>query len=128
MQSISFRRAQPKDFPVIKELFDLSVEEDINRGECSPNTIEFQQWLNEIFYIAEVKSHVVGLLIATEVVHSITLGIIPSNTRVIHLEELYVHPDYRNRRIGSKFLSKLFSEAEKRAVGHFLLYSATKDW
>ena len=125
---MSIRKASQEDLEAVRELFTLWVQEDITYGEEVPSLEDFERYLQEIYFVAEYKNQIIGLLVATETFHTTALTIVPKNTRVIHLEELYVHPIYRNQQVGSKLLEKLFSEAEKRGVDHFLLYSGTKDW
>ncbi|MFX0095239.1 MAG: GNAT family N-acetyltransferase [Candidatus Hodarchaeota archaeon] len=128
MQQLSIRRTKREDFDGVADLFALWVSEDITHGEAIPAAVEFERWMSEICFVAEIKNQIIGVLVATETIHNTSLGVIPGNTRVIHLEELYVHPEYRNQQVGTKLLSRMFSEAKKRKVDHFLLYSATKDW
>ena len=52
----------------------------------------------------------------------------PLGERYFRLDELYVHPDHRERGVGGLLVDRLLAEAQAEGVDRARVYSAAQDW
>lgn len=77
--------------------------------------------------MAEADSQVIGYI--TGSVHeSNELAVIDKGEHYIEVDEVYVHPAYRNETIGHMLVDRLLQTAEEHGITRSIVYSASKQW
>jgi len=124
---INVRKAKEVDLRKVVELSERWVAECITYG-LGANTEELlQSYIGDYFWVAEVGSDIVGYI--TGKIHvSDGLAVIAKGERYLEVDEVYVHPQYRNGNIGHLLVDKLLQTAEDNGVTRSIVYSASKQW
>lgn len=83
--------------------------------------------IGDYFWVAEINSQIVGYI--TGSIHvSDGLAVIEQGEHYLEVDEVYVHPEYRNENIGHVMVDKLLVAAEGNGITRSVVYSATKKW
>ncbi|MFC5648835.1 GNAT family N-acetyltransferase [Paenibacillus solisilvae] len=124
---VTIRKADENDLSKVAGLSELWLTECITYG-LGANTEELlRNHIGEYFWVAEIGSEVVGYI--TGSIHfSDGLAVIEQGERYIEIDEVYVHPEYRNEDIGHLMVDKLLQTAERNGITRSIVYSASKQW
>lgn len=124
---VSVRKAIEGDLLRVVELSELWASECITYG-LGANTEEIlRNYIGDYFWIAEADSIVVGYTTGT-VRESDGMAVIDKGERYLEVDEVYVHPDFRNENIGHLMVDKLLQTAESNGIKRSIVYSASKQW
>lgn len=121
------RPCRPDDVPAVAALSKLWVAEDNTVGQIPIPADLLRRWLGPYFLVAERGGSVVGFAYGT-IDTSGGLAVIPAGERYFRLDELYVHPDHRERGVGGMLVDRLLAGARAAGVERARVYSAAKDW
>jgi ribosomal protein S18 acetylase RimI-like enzyme len=124
---VTVRRANENDLSKVVKLSELWVAECITYG-LGANTADFlRNNIGEYFWVTEISSEVVGYI--TGSVHeSDGLAVIEKGERYLEVDEVYVHPEFRNENFGHMMVDKLLQTAEQNGITRSIVYSASKQW
>jgi len=78
------------------------------------------------FLVAEQDRRLVGYLHAS-VDHDKLVEVIPAEQPYIQIEDIYVHPDFRNHDIGGQLLERLFEIARQAGIQRFVVGTRSKE-
>lgn len=125
---LMIRRASRGDLEAVKALSESWVGEAITYGQVSEPIEWFEARVDAYFFVAEVDGGVVGygqgdVRVSDERV----AAVLSPGTRYVEITNLYVHPDYRSRGVGSGLLEHLLEAAGADGVDRSLLFTGTKD-
>ncbi|MDQ0888761.1 ribosomal protein S18 acetylase RimI-like enzyme [Paenibacillus sp. V4I9] len=124
---VTVRMATENDLSKVAQLSELWVAEAITYG-LGANTEELlRNCIGEYFWVAEINSEVVGYI--TGSIHdSDGLAVIEKGESYLEVDEVYVHPEYRNENIGHMMVDELLQTAELNGITRSVIYSASKQW
>jgi ribosomal protein S18 acetylase RimI-like enzyme len=126
------RPAQAEDIPAVIQLTELWNTEPSTTGHYGVNIPEaLQRELGSYFWVAEQNGQVVGFIIGRvngDAATDMHYQILPEGEDHLSLHQLYVHPDHRNRGIGSQLVARLFAEAASNGIHRHFVMSANQDW
>lgn len=98
------------------EFIAISREEFIADLECFPG----------YFLVAESDEGVVGYINGA-VRPNQGVAVIPEQTTYLEIENIYVKPDFRNRRIGSQLVERLLNIAEQNGIQRLIVSTVSKE-
>jgi ribosomal protein S18 acetylase RimI-like enzyme len=92
-----------------------------------------RQWLGPCFLVAqeELQSSIVGFLVGRVGEHAdgeMIYQVAQTNETYLSLDQLYVHPEYRRRGIGSLLVAGLRRAAQAQGISSIVLLSLNADW
>jgi GNAT superfamily N-acetyltransferase len=122
------RRAQTKDLKSISELSEVWEKEDVTYG-LKKNTIQYlQEFLDKEIWVVTDNEIVVGYLFG-EVKHNNGLSIFEeSDSLYFELEEIFIHPQYRDLGFGTALLKRVIGEElTDRGIYRITVSTANKD-
>jgi ribosomal protein S18 acetylase RimI-like enzyme len=102
------------------------ASERITHGYVPSAEQDLLSQLGPYFVVAQAGNRIVGFVCGHEELDqgsAVTQG----GNRCLHMNELYVLPDYRGQGVGSSLVELVLDAAKKRGVKHCLVYSATND-
>lgn len=104
-------------------------DECITFGFYADDEEEILNYDKEYFYIALDGDTVIGYVTGEVKTNSSEnyMNVFLENTKFLHIKDLYIIPDYRNKNIGAELLKKVEEKANNNAVKHIFLSSATMD-
>ncbi|PWV87369.1 ribosomal protein S18 acetylase RimI-like enzyme [Paenibacillus cellulosilyticus] len=126
---MEIRRAQTKDLELISELSEVWEKEDVTYGLKKNTTQYLQQYLNQELWVVTENEIVVGYLLG-EVKSNNGLSVFKeSDSLYFELEEIYVHPQYREQGFGTALLKRMIGEElTDRGIYRITVSTANKDW
>ncbi|MGN0447740.1 MAG: GNAT family N-acetyltransferase [Acutalibacteraceae bacterium] len=103
--------------------------EAITYGFVADTEDEILTYNKEYFYIALDGETVVGYVTGEVKINNSEnyMNVFLENTNFLHIKDLYIIPDYRNKNIGAELLKKVEEKANNNGVEHIFLSSATID-
>ena len=126
MSKPHIRKCTPGDIDEVCRMQTEWAEENITYGFVPSSREVLINRLGPYFFVADVEGRIVGFVYGT--VHvSEGLAVIPAGQQHLEIDDIYVEPEFRGRRIGGMLLDRLVQAAEQNGVRRFLVYSATKD-
>jgi len=124
---VNLRKAREHDLVKVVKLSELWASESITYGLAANTEELLVNFLGDYFWVAEVDSQVVGYIFGS-IHESDGLAVIEKGERYLEIDEVYVHPDYRNDNIGHAMVDQLLQTAESNGITRSIVYSATKQW
>ena len=129
MKNILIRECTHHDLESIFQLDQLWDGENIayvftyeSREDFITDFERFQKY----FLVAENEGQIVGYANGSVRVNK-TVAILPKQEMYLEIENIYVLPEYRNRRVGGDLLEKLLKVAEQNGIKRFFVSTVTKD-
>jgi GNAT superfamily N-acetyltransferase len=126
------RPAQPEDISAVIQLTEMWKAEPGTTGHYEVNFPEaLRRELGSYFWIAADGERVVGFIRGTvngDSAGSLHYQILRKGEDHLSLSQLYVHPDHRNRGVGSQLVAKLFAAAASNGIHRHLVMSENLDW
>lgn len=121
------RRATEEDLSKVVRLSELWASENITHG-LTPNSLnDLKPELGDYFFVANNDSETIGYIYGTVHINEGT-AVISQGEKYLEIDEVYVHPDYRDDGIGHELVEQLLDEAERQGIKRSVVYSATKQW
>ncbi|MBI1882128.1 MAG: GNAT family N-acetyltransferase [Chloroflexi bacterium] len=129
MENVLIRECTCDDIDEVYQLDAYWAQEDITHGFIPGSREEFIDSLNQFksyFLVAEIDGRIIGYTNSS--VHiSKGLAVIPKGEQYLEIDNIYVKPEFRNRRVGRILIDSLLQVAAYNKIKRFLVHSATKD-
>jgi GNAT superfamily N-acetyltransferase len=126
------RMARPADIPAVIELTERWATEPSTTGHYPVNFPEaLRERIGPYFWVAECEGQVVGFIVGTvngDASNRLIYQVCRPGEAHLSLHQIYVHPDHRNRGLGSRLVTCLFEEAAAHGIHRHLVMSANTDW
>jgi GNAT superfamily N-acetyltransferase len=126
MDSVIIRPAAHTDIDGVRLLQQEWAREEITHGFVPEGEAALRRALGPYFLVAEVDGELAGFVTGSENV-SDGAAVVPKGAAYLEVNDLYVLPRLRRRKIGGMLLDRLLAEARRGGLGKALVYSATKD-
>ena len=132
--SAFIRQARPDDLAAVVVLTEQWAREPSTTGHYPFNSAEqLRQWLGPYFLVAQEEplSSIVGFLVGRVGEHAdgdMIYQVAQEGETYLTLGQLYVHPDYRQRGIGSLLVAGLRSAAQEQGISSIVVLSMNVDW
>ncbi|WP_274365883.1 GNAT family N-acetyltransferase [Paenibacillus thermotolerans] len=123
---VTIRKCTLEDVSQIAELSKLWAEEAVTFAYPASNIEKISKRLGDYFWIAEKQGRVIGYTHGA--IQSSQYPIFPLNALFLEINEVYVHPDFRDDGVGHKLVDRIIIEAESNGVAHALVGSSNLDW
>lgn len=94
----SIRRAEEKDIPVISQLLHIYFDEQTEQIPYDEELLDYSQQGH--VFVCEEEGEMAGFLIYE------------LNATTLYLRYWFTHPDYRDRKVGSRLLRRFFEEGK----------------
>lgn len=127
--TISIRFAEERDIPRVAHLYREWEGEATTLGLRADSEQDLIAKLRGWFLVACHEGEVVGFI--TGDTHTLAADewvVCPAGGRYLHVEDLYVTPTFRDRRIGSTLMKRLMNLAKAEHVDHVAVYSSSQPW
>ena|SRR5690349_10714036 len=130
MEHIRIRACTPNDIDSVIALEWQWEQEDIAYGDFNPMSREAYVSILErfpaYFLVAESDGQLVGYIHAS-VHHDKPVEVIPAGEPYVEIEDIYVHPDFRDRDIGGALLERIFEVAQQQSIQRFIVGTLSKE-
>lgn len=121
------RKCSEQDLSHIVSLSVMWETEQITYGLLHNKVEDLLPKLGDYFFVAEQETRVIGYLYG-EAVCSEGLAEIPKGEYYLSIDEVYVHPQHREGRVGHGLVNAVLEEANRQGVRRSVVSSATKQW
>jgi ribosomal protein S18 acetylase RimI-like enzyme len=129
MKKILIRECTHRDLDSIFQLDQLWDEEGVayvfTYGSREDFIADFERF-QEYFLVAESEGQIVGYINGSIRVNE-EVEVLPQQETYLEIENIYVKPEYRNRRVGGELLERLLEVAERNGIQRFFVSTVTKD-
>ncbi|MCL5996588.1 MAG: GNAT family N-acetyltransferase [Chloroflexi bacterium] len=124
-----YRKGFVSDAPAVLALADQWANEMITIGyEYTERTqAAYEARVNDYLWVAEYRGRVIGYTCGVVKVSG-GPGLIAAGERFLDIQEVYLHPDHRDRGVGHQLLQHQMQEAEAHGVTRAIVGSSNKDW
>ena len=130
MEQVLIRACSPDDIDGVVQLERQWEQEDIAYGAFNSMLREAYVTILErfpaYFLVAEHDRRLVGYLHASADPDKL-VEVIPADQPYIQIEDIYVHPDFRNQDIGGQLLERLFEIARQAGIQRFVVGTRSKE-
>ena len=130
MEQVRIRACALNDIDGVIALERLWEQEDIAYGNFNPMSRDAYVVILErfpaYFLVAESDGQLVGYIHAS-VQHDKPVEVIPAHEPYVEIEDIYVHPDYRDRDIGGALLERIFEITRQEGTRHFIVGTRSKE-
>jgi ribosomal protein S18 acetylase RimI-like enzyme len=125
--SVTIRKCTEVDIPAVQALQRLWYGENNTFGFVPGDETYLTGKVSTYFFLA-VSDEEQFLGFAYGTVHvSKELAIFADGTAYIEIDDIYIHPEYRDRGIGGELLDAILKAAAENGIERSLVYSASKD-
>jgi ribosomal protein S18 acetylase RimI-like enzyme len=129
MPQVHIRPCRSADIDSVIALERLWEQEEIAYGDFNPMRREAYLTILErfptYFLVAEHDGQLVGYIHASTD-HEQRVEVIPEVEPYVAIEDIYVHPDFRNQEIGGKLLDQVFAVAQAAGIQRFIVGTKSK--
>lgn len=118
------------DISYVDEVVELSKMweiEDLTYGFVSNSPSDIKSKISEYSWIALDSGKVIGYIFGNILI-SDGLAVLPQGEKYMEIDELYVHPNYRNSGIGYRLVDRILSKSKENGIAHATVYSSSKRW
>ncbi len=130
MDQVHIRACLPNDIDGVIALERLWEQEEIAYGDFNPMSpdayVAILDRFPAYFLVAESDRRLVGYIHAS-VQRDNPVEIIPAQEPYVQIEDIYVHPDYRDRDIGGALLERIFEIARQEGIQRFIVGTRSKE-
>jgi ribosomal protein S18 acetylase RimI-like enzyme len=130
MEQTHIRACTSNDIDGVIALERQWEQEAIAYGDFNPMSREAYVTILErfpaYFLVAESDGQLVGYIHAS-VHHDKPIEVIPAHEPYAEIEDIYVHPDYRDRDIGGALLERIFEIARQEGIQRFIAGTRSKE-
>jgi GNAT superfamily N-acetyltransferase len=130
MEPVRIRACLPDDIEGVIALERLWEQEDIAYGDFNPMSheacVSVLEHFPAYFLVAESDGRLVGYIHAS-VQRDKPAEVIPAEEPYVAIEDIYVHPDYRDRDIGGALLERIYEIARQEGIQRFIVGTRSKD-
>ena len=130
MEQVLIRACTRQDIDAVIGLERQWEQEGIAYGDFNPLRREAYVAILErfpaYFLVAEHDRQLVGYMHASADLDK-RVEVIPAHEPYVEIEDLYVHPDFRNQDIGGQLLERLFEIAQQEGIQRFLVGTRSKE-
>ncbi len=130
MEQILIRTCTRQDIDAVIGLERQWEQEGIAYGDFNPLRREAYVAILErfpaYFLVAEHDGQLVGYMHASADLDK-RVEVIPAHEPYVEIEDLYVHPDFRNQDIGGQLLERLFEIAQHEGIQRFVVGTRSKE-
>ncbi|MEA4832677.1 hypothetical protein SDC9_142647 [bioreactor metagenome] len=127
--NISYKIFTPECCNAVIDLQHNWVKENITFGVVCDNEDDILKHQNDYFILAFDFEKLVGYITADVITNSGEryINIFDYNSDYLCVNDLYIHPECRNRRIGENLLALVEKKAVSNNINNYFVSSATKD-
>jgi len=122
------RKAAEPDLDEFLALSRQFEEEQTTYGLIANTRENFYEYLGGYFYVVEADQRIVGYLYGRKHENNGLSVFQNDDFYYFELEEIYIHPGYRNLGYGTKLIEVLKKDLEQEGIKRLLVSSANKDW
>jgi len=130
MEQVLIRACTRQDIDAVIGLERQWEQEGIAYGDFNPLRREAYVAILErfpaYFLVAEHDGQLVGYMHASADLDK-RVEVIPAHEPYVEIEDLYVHPDFRNQDIGGQLLERLFEIAQHEGIQRFVVGTRSKE-
>jgi ribosomal protein S18 acetylase RimI-like enzyme len=129
MEPVRIRACTPQDIDAVLQLESQWEQEQIAHNFMPSSRDEFLTALQRFpayFLVAESAGDLVGYLQGAVRLHK-WVPILPEREPYVEIEQVYVAPGFRNRRIGEQLMERLFAVAAQHGMQRFVVSSTSRD-
>ena len=130
MEQVRIRPCTPQDIDAVLHLERQWEQEDIAYGDFNPMSRDMFRAVLErfptYFLVAEHEGRLVGYIHGA-VQRTTPVEVIPGQELYVEIENLYVQPEFRSRKIGGALLERLFDVAQAAGIQRFVVGTRSKE-
>jgi GNAT superfamily N-acetyltransferase len=130
MEQVLIRACTPNDIDGVVQLERQWEQEGIAYGDFNPMRWEAYVAILErfpaYFLVAEHDGQLVAYMHASAN-RDKRVEVIPAQEPCVEIEDIYVHPDFRNQDIGGRLLERLFEIARQEGIQRFVVGTRSKE-
>lgn len=121
------RRAEINDLHQVAALSKVWEEEDITYGLKANSIDDLIHYVSNELWIVIDHDKVIGYLLGEVKKNEGFVIFEESEQSYFEIDEIYIDPDYRQRKIGSVLLSEVTSHVREKGTNRIIVSSANKD-
>jgi len=129
MQNILIRECTHQDIDSIFALDKLWDEEGLayvfTYGSREAFMADFERF-QKYFLVAECDSQIIGYINGSVRVNE-KVDILPRQETYLEVENIYVKPEFRDRRVGGDLIDQLLAIADQDGIKRFIVSTVTRD-
>ena len=129
MEPVCIRACTPEDIDAVLHM-ERQWEQEQNAHNFTPSSRdEFLTVLERFpayFLVAEYDGGLVGYIQGAVRRHK-GVPVLPEQEPYVEIEQVYVHPDFRHRHIGSMLMERLMAVAAQQGIQRFVVSSTSTE-
>ena len=130
MGQVHIRPCTPEDLDAVLGMERQWEQEDVAYGDFNPMSREMFRAVLErfpaYFLVAEHHGQLIGYIHGT-VQRTTPIEVIPAQEPYVEIENLYVQPAFRSRKIGGALLERFFAVAHAAGIQRFVVGTRSKE-
>ena len=130
MGQVHIRPCTPEDLDAVLGMERQWEQEDVAYGDFNPMSREMVRAVLErfpaYFLVAEQNGHLIGYIHGI-VQRTTPIEVIPAQEPYVEIENLYVQPEFRSRKVGGALLERLFAVAQAAGIQRFVVGTRSKE-
>ena len=130
MEQVHIRPCTPEDLDAVLGMERQWEQEDVAFGDFNPMSRDMFRAVLErfpaYFLVADQNGHLIGYIHGT-VQRTARIEVIPAQEPYVEIENLYVQPEFRSRKIGGALLERLFDVAQAAGIQRFVVGTRSKE-
>ena len=130
MGQVHIRPCTPEDLDAVLGMERQWEQEDVAYGDFNPMSRDMFRAVLErfpaYFLVADQNGHLIGYIHGT-VQRTTPIEVIPAQEPYVEIENLYVQPEFRRRKIGGALLERLVDVAQAAGIQRFVVGTRSKE-